>query len=337
MNSQRPIAILGAGAWGTALAIHLARQDRAVHLWGHDPHVMHKLELERCNQRYLPEIKFPSSLKVYDSLEQALRGVQDIMLVVPSHAVRAVLKQIVACAPSTLRVAWATKGLDVQENSGKFIHDIIMQEMGANTLTAVLSGPSFAKEVAAGLPTAVVIASQSDKFANDLVNRFHSTKFRVYKSADLLGVQICGAVKNIIAVAAGIADGLALGANARCALITRGLAEMSRLGRILGAKPETFMGLAGVGDLLLTCTSDLSRNRRFGLALGRDKTIATAKETVGGLVESVHNTKLVYQLAIQQDIEMPITEQVFKILEENRSSLEAFNALVNRGPAIEIR
>lgn len=336
MHLTQPIAILGAGAWGTALAIHLARQDRAVNLWGHNPHTMHKLEFEGCNERYLPEVKFPSALKVFDSLERALHGVQDIMLVVPSHAVRAVLKQIVACTPSSLRVAWATKGLDFQEDSGKFIHDIIVQEMGANTLTAALSGPSFAKEVAAGLPTAVVIASQSDDFASDLVSRFHSTKFRVYKSTDLLGVQICGAVKNIIAVAAGIADGLVLGANARCALITRGLAEMSRLGKTLGAQPETFMGLAGVGDLLLTCTSDLSRNRRFGLALGHNKTLATAKEAVGGLIESLHNTKLVYQLATQQGIEMPITEQVFKILEQNSSPFEAFTALMNRNPAVEI-
>lgn len=337
MNSQQPIAILGAGAWGTALAIHLARQDRAVHLWGHDPNLMHKLAFERCNQRYLPEVKFPSALKVCDSLEQALHDVQDIMIVVPSHAIRAVLKQILACAPSALRVAWATKGLDAQEGSVKFIHEVIMEELGQNTLTAVLSGPSFAKEVAAGLPTAVVIASQSDRFANDLVSRFHSTKFRVYKSSDLLGVQICGAVKNIIAVAAGIADSLELGANARCALITRGLAEMSRLGRTLSAKPETFMGLAGVGDLLLTCTSDLSRNRRFGLALGHNKTVSAAKEAVGGLIESIYNTKQIYQLATQQGIEMPITEQVYKILEQNSSSLEAFDALVSRSPTIEIR
>ena len=335
MHSQQPIAILGAGAWGTAHAIHLARQDRAVHLWGHAPHVMYKLELERCNERYLPGVKFPSTLNVYDSLKEALHGVQDIMIVVPSHAIPAVLKKIVADTPSTLRVAWATKGLVAQEESGKLIHDMIMQELGAKTLTAVLSGPSFAKEVALGLPTAVVIASQSDNFANDLASRFHSRKFRVYKSSDLLGVQICGTVKNIVAVAAGISDGLELGANARCALITRGLAEMSRLGKNLGAKSETFMGLAGVGDLLLTCSSDLSRNRRFGLALGHNKTVAAAKEAVGGLVESIHNARLIYQLATQRGIEMPITEQVINVLEQNSSSLEAFNALVSRNPKVE--
>lgn len=335
MSTEKPLAILGAGAWGTALAIHLARLGRPVRLWGRDSNAMLIMERERCNARYLPKIMFPESLKVCVNLASTINDVHDIMLVVPSHAIRELLRQIVLYAPITARIAWATKGLDAHEGPGKFIHEIVLHVIGANTPMAILSGPSFAKDVAQGLPTAVVLASNSAAFADDLALCFHSPSLRIYKSSDLLGVQICGAVKNIIAVAAGVADGLELGASARCALITRGLAEMSRLGRAMGANIETFMGLAGVGDLVLTCTSDLSRNRRFGLALAHSKSMNTAKESVGGVVESVYNASQVYYLATRCGIEMPVTEQVCRLLENQCTPLEAFNTLVNRDPSTE--
>lgn len=337
MSKQEPIAVLGAGAWGTALAIHLARNNHPVRLWGRDPEMMSIMEQDRCNTSYLPDISFPNNLEICPDLASAINNIRDILIAVPSHAVTDLLQQIAVNNFSNRRVVWATKGLSAGEKigSGKFIHEIIEDILGPDTPTAVLSGPSFAKEVARGLPVAVVIASHSDVFSKDLVGRFHGPSFRVYQSDDLLGVQICGAVKNVIAVAAGIADGMELGASARCALITRGLAEMSRLARTLGAKPQTCAGLAGVGDLLLTCSSDLSRNRRFGLALGQNKTLAEASETVGGVVESIYNAEQIYYLAKQQGIEMPITEQVYRVLEKQCSLGQAFNALVNRAPTSE--
>ena len=342
MNKQEPIAVLGAGAWGTALAIHLARNNHPVRLWGRDPEIMSTMKQDRCNKRYLPDITFPDALEIYPDLASAINNIRDIMVAVPSHAIPELLQQLAIANLGNRRIAWATKGLSAgtHPGSGKFIHELVEQILGSDTPTAVLSGPSFAKEVAMGLPVAVVIASRFDTFAKDLVERFHSPLFRVYQSRDLLGVQLCGAVKNIIAVAAGIADSMELGASARCALITRGLAEMSRLAKALGAKPETCMGLAGVGDLLLTCTSDLSRNRRFGLALGQNKIMSEASKTVasntmGGVVESIYNAEQIYYLAKQQGIEMPITEQVYKVLEQQCSLLQAFEALVNRAPTSE--
>ncbi|MES2218041.1 MAG: NAD(P)H-dependent glycerol-3-phosphate dehydrogenase [Pseudomonadota bacterium] len=324
----KPITVLGAGSWGTALALYLARLHHTVRLWTHDAAHAKIMNDSRANTKYLPNQSFPDSLQVTNDLTAAIADNYDILIAVPSAAFRTTITALKPLINDTTRILWATKGLDL--STGELLHDIATQELGAQHPFAVLSGPSFATEVAAGLPTAVVIASTNLKFAEDLMCCFNSQVFRVYLSTDITGVEIGGAVKNVLAIAAGITDGMQLGANARSALITRGLAEMIRLGTALGSHYETFTGLAGLGDLVLTCTDNQSRNRRFGLALGNGKTITQAEHEIGQVIEGKRNAELVLLLAKKANVEMPITETVWKVLQEKITIKEALQNLMSR-------
>ncbi|HET7569947.1 MAG TPA: NAD(P)H-dependent glycerol-3-phosphate dehydrogenase [Gammaproteobacteria bacterium] len=331
-GERQPIAVLGAGAWGTALACQLARNGRDVRLWGRDAAQIDKLRATGRNTRYLPDIKLPPNVCPQASLKDAVAGSGDILVAVPSGAFRETLAALVDTV-RPFRLAWATKGLEL--DSGKLLHQVAAEVLGGETIMAVLSGPSFAREVGAGLPTAVTVASTDQAFADALVDAFHGERFRVYTATDVIGVEIGGAAKNVIAIAAGIADGLAFGANARAGLITRGLAEIMRLGAALGARPETLMGLAGLGDLVLTCTGDLSRNRRLGLALAAGKSREAAVAEIGQAVEGIGAAKAVHRLAAERGIEMPITEQVYRVLYEELAPREAVETLFNRAPKSE--
>ncbi len=314
-EKQLPFCILGAGSWGTALAILLARNGNQTLLWGRDPKQMQLMTDERCNKRYLPENIFPESLIPTSDLQHSVSQCRDIMLVVPSHAFVETLIQIKPYLKNNARICWATKGLEPE--TGALLSTTVEREIGTNIPLAILSGPTFAKELADNLPTACTIASNKEEFLEDLISRFHNNLFRIYKSTDVTGVQLGGAVKNIIAVGAGMGDGLGFGANLRTALITRGLAEIVRLGRELQAEPQTLYGLSGLGDLILTSTDDQSRNRRFGLALGQGKTTQQAAKEIGQVVEAVRNTREVRDLAKRLNIEMPIVEAIYSILYEN--------------------
>jgi glycerol-3-phosphate dehydrogenase (NAD(P)+) len=329
-----PIAILGAGSWGTALALYLARLGQAVRLWAHDPHVIATMQAQRTNNRYLPGYLFPDSLQPVADLAETIQDSGDILIAVPSVAFRGILTSLKPYLPAkTIRIVWVTKGLDPQ--SGKLLHDVALEILGNKHEYAILSGPSFAKEVAEGLPTAIVAASHHTEFANDLVARFNSPVFRVYSSTDIIGVEMGGIVKNVLAIATGISDGMKLGANARSALITRGLTEIVRLGMALGGQQDTFMGLTGLGDLVLTCTDDQSRNRRFGLALSKNKTAQEAENEIGQVVEGKRNAELIMRLAAQYHVEMPITEAVWEILRGNLTPHQAMQLLLSREPKAE--
>lgn len=332
---DKSIAVIGAGSWGTALALVLARNGHQVKMWGRDDKQLALMARDRSNERYLPGIPFPPKLTISKTVAEVLQGVRDVLIVVPSEAFRAALEEIKPLLPKNARIVWATKGLD--PSSSLLLHQVAKEVLGLNYPLAVLTGPSFAKEVAEGLPTAVTLASTDPTFSKDLVAYFHSPMFRIYLNSDFIGVEVGGAVKNVLAVAAGISDGLGFGANTRAALITRGLFEMMRLGVALGAKQETFMGLAGVGDLVLTCTDNLSRNRRYGLALGQGLTPSEAQKSIGQVIEALANTALIYDLACKLNIEMPIVEQVYRVLSGELTPKAAVHALMSREPKLEGR
>jgi len=328
MAALRPIGIVGAGSWGTALAISLARNGRSVKLWSVDRSELEPLPKDRENKRFLPGIPFPDSLGIEFELPKLTADCDDLLVVVPSHGFRSTLQQIAACRPKQLRLAWATKGFE--QSSGKLLHEVARDVFGDKTPFAVLSGPTFAKEVARGMPTAVTIASNDPQFAADFAQAIASTVFRAYTSDDLTGVEVGGTVKNIIAIGCGISDGLGFGANARAALITRGLAEIARLGAKLGAKAETFQGLTGLGDLVLTCTDDQSRNRRMGLGLATGKSVQQVAADIGQVVEGVYAAEAVHVLAKRLGVEMPICEQLYRILHEGQPPKTAVEALMGR-------
>ncbi len=282
----------------------------------------------RVNSRYLPGVEFPSNLAAVQELDRCLDDARDVLLAVPSHALRETLLAVRPLLRSGARVCWATKGFEL--HTGKLPHQVAAEVLGAERPIAVLSGPTFAKEVGAGLPTALTIAANDQSFAEDLAVALSGRNFRAYTSADIIGVEVGGAVKNVLAIGAGISDGLGFGANTRIALITRGLVEMTRLGVALGAKKETFMGLAGMGDLVLTCTDNLSRNRRMGLAIASGMTVAQAQEEIQQVVEGVMAAEAVQEVADKLKIEMPICHQVYRILYEGASPREAVSALMNR-------
>lgn len=332
-NAQQPLAILGAGSWGTALALHLSRRGQAVRLWTFDVKHGAELQTEHVNNHYLPGNPFPTSLHPTAQLAVALQDVNDILIAVPSVGFRDTVTHLKPLLKPSMRIAWATKGLD--ESTGQLLHEVIAEILGKNYSSAVLAGPSFASEVALQQPTAVVIASQDQVFAHDLLARFNTPLFRVYLSSDVPGVEIGGAVKNVLAIATGISDGMGFGSNARCALITRGLAEMMRLGSALGGHFETFTGLAGLGDLILTCTDDQSRNRRFGLALGKGKNAILAEKEIGQVVEGKRNAELVVQLAHKNKVEMPIVEAVWQILQGKLTAKQAMQDLLTRATKTE--
>ena len=328
-----PTAILGAGSWGTALALHLSRLGQEVRLWTMDTAHSTTMCAERENKRYLPTLTFPETLYPTSDLTEALKDVEDILIAIPSAGFRSTLLKIKPFLSANSRIYSATKGLD--EKTGQLLNEVIKEIFGNKYPYAVLSGPSFAREVAIGLPTAVVIASESTSFVNDLSNRFNCKTFRVYSSRDVTGVEICGSIKNVLAIATGLSDGMGFGANARSALITRGLAEIVRLGLALGGKLETFMGLAGIGDILLTCTDNQSRNKRFGLALSKGLSTSDAMKEIGQVVEGQRNADLVMQLARQHHIEMPITAAVCNILKGTQTPQEAMHDLLSRAPKAE--
>lgn len=325
--SNKPIAILGAGSWGTALALHLSRLGQEVRLWSIETDHIETMMQERTNNLFLPGIPFPPSLQPTPNLQEALAGISDILIAVPSVGFRDTLQTIRPFLTEKERFVSATKGLDLE--SGQLLHDVCFEILGNRYSYAVLSGPSFAKEVAKGLPTAVVIASKDVIFANDLLARFNDVKFRIFLSKDIIGVEISAIVKNVIAIACGISDGMEFGTNARCALITLGLSEMIRLGIAIGGEYETFNGLAGVGDLVLTCSDNQSRNRRYGLALGQGKSTAIAEKEIGQVLEGKRNAELVIQLAKKLRIEMPISEMVWNVLQNKTNAKEAMEYLLS--------
>ena len=333
MTKRQPILVLGAGSYGTALALVLARNNHTVLLWSHNSKHVEQMKITRQNARFLPECNFPDNLQVISKLEQTVPQVKDILVVVPSHAFRETLNKIAQYITKEARICWASKGFE--NKTGLQLHIVAEQVLGKERPIGVLSGPSFAKEVATGLPTAVTIASNLPQYAQDLVKLFHNHDFRPYSSTDMIGVQVGGAVKNTIAIAAGIADGLGFGANTRSALITRGLTEMVRLGNALGGQAETFMGLAGLGDLVLTCTDNQSRNRRFGYALAQGCDIKKAQSDIGQIVEGVSTTHEIQRIAQQLKIDMPIVEQVENVLQGIKTPKEAVEALLSRQPKPE--
>ncbi len=327
-RTGEPFAVLGAGSWGTALAILLARQGYPVRLWGHEAADIEILQRDLSNEQYLPGIPFPPDLTCTADLAAAIAGVRDILVVVPSHAFGEVLQRLQPKLQPQQRIAWATKGLEL--GTGRFLHQVFEDILGAAIPRTLISGPTFARELALGLPTAVTVASSDATYATDLAQALSCPDFRAYTSTDVQGVELGGAVKNVMAIAAGISDGLGFGANARAALITRGLHEMMLLGEQLGGHRETFMGLAGVGDLVLTCTDDQSRNRRLGLALGRGQERDAAIAAIGQAVEGVHTAREVVALARRRQVEMPISEQVCRVLFEGHDPRTAVHELLGR-------
>ncbi len=289
---------------------------------------MKKVVSDRANERYLPGGDFPENLHPELDLSACLDEVQDILIVVPSHGLRETLKNIKPMVEPDVRICWATKGFEL--STGELPHQVAEDVLGADRPMAVLSGPTFAKEVAAGLPTAMTIAANDADFASDLAEEISGANFRAYTADDMIGVEVGAAVKNVLAIGAGLSDGLGFGANARIAMINRGLVEMTRLGIALGAKQETFMGLACMGDLVLTCTDDLSRNRRTGLALAAGKTIEEAQEEIQQVVEGVLAAKAVKGVAERLGVEMPICLTIYKILYEGLAPRDAVTALMSR-------
>ncbi|EJL6262855.1 NAD(P)H-dependent glycerol-3-phosphate dehydrogenase [Vibrio cholerae] len=328
------MTVIGAGSYGTSLAISLARNGANIVLWGHDAEHMARLDADRANHEFLPGIAFPDTLIVETDLQKAVQASRDLLVVVPSHVFGIVLKSLQPHLRADSRICWATKGLEPE--TGRLLQDVAHDVLGDSYPLAVLSGPTFAKELAMGMPTAISVASPDAQFVRDLQEKIHCSKtFRVYANSDFIGIQLGGAVKNVIAIGAGMSDGIGFGANARTALITRGLAEMSRLGTALGAQPETFMGMAGLGDLVLTCTDNQSRNRRFGLALGQGKDVETAQTDIGQVVEGYRNTKEVWMLAKRMGVEMPIVEQIYQVLYQGKDARLAAQDLLARDKKME--
>jgi len=328
VNADTPsITVLGAGSWGTALAVLLATNGRAVALWARNADHAEEMAASRRNRRYLPDIPFPASLRPTADLRAAVAASRDVVVAVPATGFRSLLTELRPHLAPDARLAWASKGL---ETGGCLLHEVAAELLGPRHALAVVSGPTFAREVAQGLPTAVTVASADAGFAADLAARLHTPCFRAYTSDDVIGVEVGGAVKNVLAIAAGIADGLGFGANARAALVTRGLAEIMRLGVAMGGRRDTFMGLAGLGDLVLTCTDDQSRNRRVGLALARGRTLAEACAAVQQVAEGVHAAREVQRLAARHGVEMPINEQVCQVIYHGRPPREAVQALLLR-------
>ena len=322
------IAVYGAGSWGTALALQLARNGLNVLLWDFNPAHVATLQRERCNTHYLPGIAFPESLQCSADLAELAAFADHHLLVVPSHGFRALLQQLAPLLQAKDAVCWATKGLEL--NTGKLLHEVLQETLPQCVMYGVVSGPTFAAEVASGLPTAMTVAASTPALAQAIATAFQANNYRVYLSNDVIGVELGGAVKNVLAIAAGISDGLGFGANARVALITRGLAEMMRLGSKLGAQPETLMGLAGMGDLVLTCTDNQSRNRRLGLALGQGKDRDAAIAEIGQAVEGAKSALAIGKLAASAGVEMPICEQVYRILYEQLPPRLAVQELLAR-------
>ena len=323
------VAVLGAGSWGTALAMQLARLGSRVKLWGRNSAELAKMRASGENARYLPGIPFPPEMQAEADLAHAMADADWLLLAPPSVGFADTLKAALPYFSDRLQgLAWATKGFE--PGSGRFLHEVARDIAGDKLPLALITGPSFAKEVAQLKPTALTVASNNEPFAQMVAKSLHGIAMRAYHTDDLPGAELGGALKNVLAVATGIADGLSLGANARAAIITRGLAEMMRLSRAIGGDPETLTGLAGMGDLVLTCTGDLSRNRRLGIALGQGKTIAAALAEIGQVVESIQTSDEVMRLSQRHAVELPISEQMYLILHQGATPADALKALLGR-------
>jgi glycerol-3-phosphate dehydrogenase (NAD(P)+) len=325
---KAPIAVLGAGSWGTALAALLARHGFPTTLWGRDAERVRAIDATHENARYLPGVALPETLRASTDLAATVAGADWILAVTPSHAFGETLRALAPHRRAGAGVAWATKGFE--PGTGRFLHEVAAEVLGADVPLAVVTGPSFAREVAQGLPTALTVHSDVESFASKVAEALHGPAFRAYTGTDMLGAELGGAMKNVLAVATGIADGMNLGLNARAGLITRGLNEMLRLNQELGGRAETLMGLAGLGDLVLTCTGDLSRNRRLGLALGRGQSIAEAVKEIGQVVESVDTVDEVMRLGDRHGIELPISSLVQRVLHQEITPKDAVRLILSR-------
>jgi glycerol-3-phosphate dehydrogenase (NAD(P)+) len=332
-DNHSTIAVLGAGSWGTALGLLLARNGYTVWLWGHDSAHMARLQHERVNAVHLPGSAFPPNLHIREDIVELSRTARRFLIAVPSHAFRPTLAAMQPGLASGAMLAWATKGLE--PGSGKLLSQVATEALGGRGRLGVVSGPTFAREVAQQLPTAFTVAAEDEKVAEEIAGWFRSDRVRVYTSRDVAGVQLGGAIKNVMAIAAGISDGLGFGANARAALITRGLAELTRLGMAMGGRQETFMGLTGAGDLILTCTDNTSRNRQVGLGLGKGRKLPEILAELGQEAEGVATARELYRLARDKNVDMPITEQVYRVLYENFPPQAAVEALLKREPRQE--
>ncbi len=333
MTSKRHVAVLGAGSFGTALANLIACNGYRVSLWGRDADTLKSISSTGENRRYLPGVALSDSIRCCVDLQEALGDASDILVAIPSQYFSHIIEKIEVLAPSSSALLWACKGLEPA--TGRFLSEVVEQRLGSNRDYAVISGPTFAQELAAHLPTAIVVAANRAGYATSVIELLHNDRFRAYASNDIEGVQLGGAFKNIYAIAAGISDGLAFGANARVAVITRGLAELMRLGESLGVQSETLMGLSGVGDLILTCTDNQSRNRRFGLALGEGMSATEALQRIGQSVEGVVATEIAWQLAAEHKVSMPIVEQVHRVINGQVTPEDAVVALLGRASKTE--
>jgi glycerol-3-phosphate dehydrogenase (NAD(P)+) len=325
--SRATVAVLGAGSWGTALAALLCGNGVAVRLWGRDPAALARIAVDHRNQRYLPDVRLPANQACVPDLAEAVRDADVVLVAVPSHAFRQMLEDVAPLLSADTGYAWATKGFE--PGTGRFLHELVGERL-PGTPAAVVTGPSFAREVAAGMPTAVTVHSGDDAFAHRVAELLHSHTFRAYTGNDMLGAELGGAMKNVLAVATGVADGMRLGLNARAGLITRGMNEMLRLGAALGAQPQTLMGLAGLGDLVLTCTGQLSRNYRFGEALGRGVPLAQALADIGQVVEGAVTADEVMRLAGRHGLDLPISRHVQAVLRGEMTPTDALHALLAR-------
>jgi glycerol-3-phosphate dehydrogenase (NAD(P)+) len=322
------VAVLGAGSWGTALAIQLSRLGHSIRLWARDPRQAASMQSDRVNQRYLPGISLADNITVSADFDECVDGVQHILVATPSHAFAETIDRLAPVITPDIGLAWASKGFE--PGTGRLLHEVALERLGSEMPLALVTGPSFAREVAEGLPTAVTVAANVPDFGHRWAEMLHGASFRAYYTADLVGAELGGAIKNVLAVACGMADGMSLGNNTRAALITRGLAEMMRLGQAMGGDPRTLMGLAGIGDLVLTCTGDLSRNRRLGLALGQGKSSEEAVAEIGQVVEGIKTSEEVMRLAERSGVEMPISEQVHGILFRGWNARKGVQVLMER-------
>jgi len=333
MGNKSTVALFGAGSWGTALAMQLARNGSIVNLWGHQAEHIDRLINANENAAYLPGIALEDNIRPTTSIEGCLQDADVVLIAIPSEAFRAFLKSLKPFINSAISVFWASKGFEIE--SGKLLHELVSEELPGRNY-GVVSGPTFAIEVAKGLPAAITCAGNDDIATQYFASLLHSSRFRCYTSNDVIGVELGGALKNILAIAVGTSDGLGFGANTRAALMTRGLAEVMRLGKELGARQETLMGLAGLGDLILTCTDDQSRNRRFGLAIGKGKTVEQALVEVKETVEGLRAAKAIYLIAQAMSIELPIMEQTYHVLYRNKNPRDAVKALEDRPQRSEL-
>ena len=333
MDNKSTVALFGAGSWGTALAMQLARNGSIVNLWGNQAEHIDRLINANENAAYLPGIALEDNIRPTTSIEGCLQDADVVLIAIPSKAFRAFLKSLKPFINSAISVFWASKGFEIE--SGKLLHELVSEELPGRNY-GVVSGPTFAIEVAKGLPAAITCAGNDDIATQYFASLLHSSRFRCYTSNDVIGVELGGALKNILAIAVGTSDGLGFGANTRAALMTRGLAEVMRLGKELGARQETLMGLAGLGDLILTCTDDQSRNRRFGLAIGKGKTVEQALVEVKETVEGLRAAKAIYLIAQAMSIELPIMEQTYHVLYRNKNPRDAVKALEDRPQRSEL-